>query len=633
MIRLRRIRAKNFRTFKDLDVELPERGLVLLKGVNKDTGGSSDSGKTNFNLAINYALGTCPLPATTLQRWGTKKATSVQLDMGDFVVDRSPGSLGLVVGGKPEDGLANAMEKRLDDLIGYDAAYRAALTYREQRERGTFFSKTDQEKKEFLGKLLGLERYEAAVELAQSQASTLRPQVQQLESKLATYEQVFRDMELDAREPELVDAESLQASWENLQGARASLIIKRSELQAQADAEAAAEEANYKALQAKLALARADRDKQVAQLEAAARAKLQEVGDIKAAMAAFERDIAKEPALRNELANLHAEKAALDNYTCPTCRRQWDSAPGKKDEVLARAGVIWDALDQVASAKDRLAELKQRLNQVQSITSEIAVADVPAELEKQLQTSRLALLLKMSRDFDVDGDIAAIDLKLAQAQSQLAAAKATNAARLEAWEKRKKSKEGCALAIEGAKKELQATRYALEVEEDFAKILGREGFLGAIFEEVLDEISEEVNRILANVPNVATCTFRFASEKQLKKGGEKRAIIPTIHRDGQELPFKAGCSGGMQSAIELAVDLALTKVVARRTGKDLGWLILDECFEGLGKVEKEGCLEMLKEHAADKLVIVVDHASEFQEFFSKVIVVEKSGNESKVKEQ
>jgi ABC-type molybdenum transport system ATPase subunit/photorepair protein PhrA len=72
------------------------------------------------------------------------------------------------------------------------------------------------------------------------------------------------------------------------------------------------------------------------------------------------------------------------------------------------------------------------------------------------------------------------------------------------------------------------------------------------------------------------------------------------------------------------------KVVSARSGVNPGWLILDECFEGLGVVEKEACLELLKQAALDTLILVVDHGSETKELFDQRILVEYSDGQSKV---
>jgi DNA repair exonuclease SbcCD ATPase subunit len=86
----------------------------------------------------------------------------------------------------------------------------------------------------------------------------------------------------------------------------------------------------------------------------------------------------------------------------------------------------------------------------------------------------------------------------------------------------------------------------------------------------------------------------------------------------------------MESSIELAVDIAVASVIARRTGASPQWIVLDEAFDGLDSVAKEACLEMLQKHANDKLVMVVSHVSDFREFFANSINIEYKEGKSTV---
>jgi DNA repair exonuclease SbcCD ATPase subunit len=148
------------------------------------------------------------------------------------------------------------------------------------------------------------------------------------------------------------------------------------------------------------------------------------------------------------------------------------------------------------------------------------------------------------------------------------------------------------------------------------------GFLGAIFDEVLQEISSETNTVLGALQNTRHVTLNFRSETLTAKGTVKREIKPTVTISGYEAPIKSGCSGGMYLSVEQAVDLAIATVVTRRTGAIPGWLVLDECFGDQDLRTKESCMEVLKQFAANRQVLVVDHATEFKESFNQFINIE-----------
>ena len=162
---------------------------------------------------------------------------------------------------------------------------------------------------------------------------------------------------------------------------------------------------------------------------------------------------------------------------------------------------------------------------------------------------------------------------------------------------------------------------SLLAEEEFIELIGKNGFLGFIFDEILQEISEETNSFLSQIPNVNFLTIQFVSETFTQKGVSKKNIKPVFFTHGMELLSWQHFSGGQITSIDLAIDLALNKVISSRIENAPGWLILDEVFEGQDLVTKEACLEIIKEFSKDKLVLVIDHASEFKEMFEKKIVI------------
>lgn len=167
---------------------------------------------------------------------------------------------------------------------------------------------------------------------------------------------------------------------------------------------------------------------------------------------------------------------------------------------------------------------------------------------------------------------------------------------------------------------LESDKKCLDTQTALADML--KGFTGSIFEEILDEVADEANGILGTIPNVSHCSIVFNTEQVTQKGTSKQRITPVVSVGGNSGPIKSVCSGGMESSIELAVDIAVASVIARRTGASPQWIVLDEAFDGLDSVAKEACLEMLQKHANDKLIVVVSHVSDFREFFANSINIE-----------
>jgi DNA repair exonuclease SbcCD ATPase subunit len=175
------------------------------------------------------------------------------------------------------------------------------------------------------------------------------------------------------------------------------------------------------------------------------------------------------------------------------------------------------------------------------------------------------------------------------------------------------------------------TKQSLSLEKDVVALVGRQGFLGSIVEEVLVEIAAAANDILSQVANVRHLSVDFETEKVAETTGNAKARITLcVFSRGRKVSFASGISGGMQIAVELAVDLAVGDVVGRRKGSWPGWIVFDESLEGLGSSDKESALEMLKTQCQNRLVIVIDHNSEFQGLFDEVIEVLMVDGRSKI---
>jgi hypothetical protein len=101
-------------------------------------------------------------------------------------------------------------------------------------------------------------------------------------------------------------------------------------------------------------------------------------------------------------------------------------------------------------------------------------------------------------------------------------------------------------------------------------------------------------RSSARVANTAHVTIAFQSEYLNGKGNTEKEIRTRVYVGGNEADCdQTGISGGMLSAVRLAVKVAIRRVVFRRADIHLGWNILDESFDGLDPVSKEACFEIL----------------------------------------
>lgn len=713
--RLKRLRVQAFRSFVEpAVVEFPDSGLILFRGSNLDSNGSSGSGKSSILLALSYVFGFCRFPATALQSWLTEEPMLVEVDLetADDKITISRGSkLAVTLNGKKLPGSAKQLEETISVMLGLAPELLAALTYRGQKQPGLFLSKTDSEKKEFLTTLLGLGQFEDAIEASQVQ-------VRNQESKVAAAKQILDGVEqelagLPVTSPVLKDEDSFRRDLgtvevavirqqEQVETLKRHLRAREGDIAQAVQGIRNTYRAQVEALKAKVEDLESQAEEQVFQPDLASLAELandmklaqkflaeEETRDadrkaeqvtesnlLKLELSAKREFIGKAGQVEARLKTIANDLLALEKDLCPTCERPWGAAltnrvqlEGEQASLLQQLAEIelvrpvyerhqakWTGLQSfrpsvhITELKGVIQDIKQKVavenaniaGQERAFKAEInkKVAEARADLAQAIaQTEQEVSLYRSNEDLRLDGSRDELetlerDLTMVQAQkngiiSMLNRVAIDNARENERFEQQQKRRVSLVEQLEAAKENLARFQSLLNAELDFQRLIGREGFLGSIFDEVLSEISEETNSILGGFPNTSHVTLFFRSESTSQKGTIKKSIVPVVSIAGHEAPLASGCSGGMITAVELAVDMAVSAVVSRRTASAPGWIILDESFEGLGTVEKEACMGILRA-TPNKLVLVVDHASEFKEMFTQFVNVEYQGGKSRL---
>jgi len=615
VIRLKSLTLQNFRSFYDrTTVEFPENGLLLIRGQSADHGDSSGSGKSSLMLAISYALGICPLPGTSLTSWGAEGPMQVSLvldlgDAGDVTLNRGKTNNVAYADGRVVTGAKN-IEAEIVKLTGLSVEALEAITYRVQGARGTFLSMGDLEKKEFLTGLLGLGVIEKAIEDSEKLLADLEASHSERMASITATAEKLTWLRSQTPPPEVVSTVD-HARLAELEKEMAAFIAKGKFLPTPEPSEARRKlEQGAEVLKAKLATLRA------ADKEAQTRFEAQQ------------RDARNLQAQKRELKNANKQRrlveVGLQNAKCPTCEQEWHN----QEKLHAVQAEIRSANALIDSLPDE-GVLEQLVSARFEPNPDIAKWEATGN---KLATEYAALKAKEGAEFLAQQQWhLTVGANIERELNDLKDRARSEAFRLKQRDDWMHNHAADIAGLEG--KQLFAQTRADDVlkkanaEKDFLALMGRKGFLGVIFDDVLAEIRQEVNAQLGQLANVSQVTLDFVSESVTKAGTTKKAIQPVFYVNGHESSFVM-LSGGMQTSVELVVDLALMTVVQRRTGALPGWLMLDEAFNGQGTVTKEAVLSALRVYAEGKLIIVVDHSSETKEQFSQVIEVSNQGGRS-----
>lgn len=682
--RLRSAHIKACRTVLDIKVDFPERGLVLLQGLNTETGGSSNSGKSNFIMGVMYGLDCAPMPATHLQSCLTeeKLSSTVELQIHEGGAARAEITRGAKAGMRswhafPTGNVygvslrgAKGAEAGLREALLLDSDLVRLLTYRPQHAGSQFLGMDDAEKKAILVRLIPeLAQVEKAATKASEEAQEAAKYLEHNRSVLAVLEEspvvgpsegelVQQELEVECAQGAIDDA---KGAWKlaemGLTAAQERFKASADDLMALAVPEALRlrREAS-KVLTETVALPSSQlMDACAARLKKAREADAQRQDrhqqnhmDLLVRSHPFQFSIDQRPRISKELEAAKAALTSLRARRCQTCHQEWlegaelelarkEAVKGKLEAELQASFEAEKALQHIQEEKAVLGAFvpDPKLAQLESVLATVTAgyqlakrvyqekltqAEATARAQRDLlrsqadeaeKTQREALGKVMEQDrlrVEVASQLVKAKLELVSIAKDKHRAELAILVELRAQATRVGKYKAL---VASARSALADAQEQWAAKADLAEALGRSGFLGAIFDEILAEMAAETNEALAGVPNTSKVVFRFSSDGQ--------RITPLVTSHGHEGQPKFILSGGMLSVFWLTFDLAFGTVVSRRVGGSPGWLFLDEPLDGLGAVEKEAALEVLRRYAQDRLIVVVDHATEVRESFDQTI--------------
>lgn len=171
-------------------------------------------------------------------------------------------------------------------------------------------------------------------------------------------------------------------------------------------------------------------------------------------------------------------------------------------------------------------------------------------------------------------------------------------------------------------KELEKSKKEQNIYEKLIVAFGKNGIQALIIENVLPEIEEEANDLLAKL-TINSTQISIESLRDLKSGGIKETLDIKI---SDELGFRDYelYSGGEAFRIDFSLRIALSKLLTRRAGTKLRTLVMDE---GFGTQDEEGIDNLVQAIQSirddfDKILIIT-HLESLKDAFPVRIEVTK----------
>jgi len=164
--------------------------------------------------------------------------------------------------------------------------------------------------------------------------------------------------------------------------------------------------------------------------------------------------------------------------------------------------------------------------------------------------------------------------------------------------------------------------------EQLARAFGKDGIPALILENVIPEIEIEANAIMARLSS-GKMRISLLTQREKKAGGLTETLDIVISDDKGSRAYES-YSGGERMRINMAIRLALSKILCRRSGTKIETVIIDE-VDALDDAGVRGFVSVINDmQNMFKKIIIISHISELKEYFKQTITVNKTLEGSKI---
>lgn len=187
--------------------------------------------------------------------------------------------------------------------------------------------------------------------------------------------------------------------------------------------------------------------------------------------------------------------------------------------------------------------------------------------------------------------------------------------------------------VQIAQIESQTTQQQRELEDaqrqqllykELSRAFGKNGIQTLIIENVLPELESETNRLLARLAD-SQLHVQFVTQRAAKNAKKLIDTLDILIADARGTRPYETYSGGEAYRVNFAIRLALSRLLARRSGAALQTLIIDEGFGTQDQQGRERLVQSINAVADDfACILVITHIHELKEAFQSRIKVEKS---------
>ena len=682
-----RIQIQNFLSIKSINLDLKDRGLLLLNGKNLDNPAlnNNGAGKSSILEAIIYALfgrTIRGLKGDQVVNNITNKNTKVFLDIIDD--DGTPyrlaryrkhhlhkNSVFLYRNGKD---ITPKSESDFDDyitnLLQADySTFTSSLLY--SAESFKFTTATDAEIKKTFDTMLNLETFSSCRDVTRQILTKVRSKMDQIEHDIDAHQsdiEQFQD-QINAQTLSSNDWQSThQAKINTIMESQKSLVDKAKALHV----ELQTLESDYSGLESDIQ----DIKQAVDQKKDA----LKRLDDVKATLSDIVSQIKDTElnikgcrfAIKNNdeyiskrKDEISSEEQKIDKLElkidylhsqlgqpCPTCGRpltdsaiesaaseyhnQIDHIRSHISEIdndinakLQQSSQLQDQMYTYASSIDSLSQEKDRLNKSleKANVLEESIAKMEKRLEKASKFLHSAELEITAKKSDIKHNtelLANLDKELSVVQMETNPFDSIISSLSERLSLFQQE-------LTSLQSQLAPLADHFECLSFWDKAFSNSGIKSFILDSIIPFLNRRTNHYLSKLSSNQIEVI-FSTTSTLKSGeSRERFNINVVNHNGGSL--YSSNSGGERKRIDLSINLALQDLVAARSTKRINLSIIDEVFDALDENGIDSTISLLNDLSSSKsTILVVSHNEYLKSFFTNVLTVTKEGGFSTLQE-
>ena len=652
MFKFKKIKAKNFLSYKDLELDLDKRGLILVEGKNLTNSAflSNGSAKSSLLSTVTYALyGKTEKGQTADEVVNNKvgKDTSVKLyfdvDEQAYRIERyrkdkkNKNQVKLFKGNDEiKTNSAKETNQRILDLFGIDySAYINSISIGQGSET-SFSDATDKQKKEILENVANIAIYARAQEVAKQKVTDTQTKLAEYKNKLANYES------------EKDKFETLKQSEQDKYDNAMSYYSSAQELLNEAEGKY-----EYLKEQANLDTLNEQKDKLVDELSS-----IKYLIDNKEPKQTFTLDTseyenkiselqvilnkfsAEKMSKENEVNNLKVSYNSFNTATvCPTCGSPLDPthALNEQEKIVNQVAKIKEYIIQLEGGinmtNKKITEAKQELQDKQTEFNEF-VADRDREYDSIVSVNQKAYFNKQQEVNNIQSQIDKVNNDIQNAYNTMEHYR---------WDLEKREQPNPPYYYkeeldklekdnkENMEKVDKLTDDMLEYEQ-VVKMYSNSGVRSIVLDNITPYLNEQANKYLAILAG-STIQINLTTQKENKDGSISDKFEVEVYNASGGSDYKSA-SAGERKRIDLAISFALQDLVIKQNNTSVNLLMLDEVFENLDEVANENVITLLEEKAKEvESIFVITHNEQLKGLFSnKVTVVKEQDGISKLED-